>query len=64
MLSITIDADWPGALRRAARQAFGATSYQGETLNFETPAGFFGKLTHRRWDLLRLLQGAGGTPGA
>ena len=61
-LTITVDADWQGALRSAARGAFGATTYQGETLSFETPGAFFGKLTHRRWDLLRLLQGAGELP--
>lgn len=58
-LTITVDPDWQGALRAAARGAFGATGYQGETLNFETPAAFFGRLTERRWALLRLLQGAG-----
>jgi predicted transcriptional regulator len=61
-LTITVDADWQGALRTAAREAFGATAYRGETLNFETPAAFFGKLTERRWALLRLLQGAGELP--
>jgi predicted transcriptional regulator len=58
-LTITVDPDWQGALRTAARQAFGAMNYQGETLNFETPGAFFGKLTERRWALLRRLQGAG-----
>ena len=61
-LTVTVDADWRAALRTAARQAFGATSYQGETLNFETPGAFFGKLTQRRWTLLHLLQGAGELP--
>jgi len=61
-LTITIDADWQGALRTAARQAFGATSYRGETINFETPGAFFGRLTPRRWDLLRILQGTGELP--
>ncbi|WP_295585471.1 transcriptional regulator [uncultured Lamprocystis sp.] len=56
-LTITVNADWQGALRVAAREAFGATAYRGETLNFETPGAFFGKLTERRWALLRLLQG-------
>jgi predicted transcriptional regulator len=58
-LTITVDAHWQEALRHAARQAFRAERYQGETLNFESPGAFFGRLTHRRWDLLRLLQGAG-----
>ena len=61
-LTITVDADWQGALRTAAREAFGATGYRGETLNFESPGVFFGKLTERRWALLRLLQGAGELP--
>lgn len=61
-LTITVDANWRDALRTVARRAFGATTYQGETLNFETPGAFFGKLTQQRWDLLRLLQGAGELP--
>lgn len=61
-LTVTVDADWQGALRTAARQAFGAEAYQGEVLNFETPGAFFGKLTQRRWALLHLLQGAGEVP--
>ncbi|MGC9208166.1 hypothetical protein, partial [Acidithiobacillus sp.] len=34
-------------------------SYQGETLNFETPELFLGKLTTRLWALLRLTLGLG-----
>jgi predicted transcriptional regulator len=58
-LTITVDADWRHALRDAAGAAFGADEYLGETLNFETPAAFFGRLTGRRWALLQLLQREG-----
>ncbi len=34
-------------------------TYQGETLNFETPAAFFPPLTSNRWTMLAELQGAG-----
>jgi len=61
-LTITIDADWQSALRKTARTAFAATSYQGEKLNFETPQAFFSRLTSRRWALLNALQGAGEVP--
>lgn len=57
-LTITLQSDWREALRRAAKLAQ-ATSYQGETLNFESAAAFFGKLTEKRWTLLRALQGQG-----
>ena len=33
--------------------------YQGETLNFETPGAFFGRLTERRWALVTALLGQG-----
>lgn len=61
-LTITLRPDWRGALREHARIAFGAGSYRGETLNFETPAAFFGHLTERRWALVNALQGAGEIP--
>ena len=57
-LTITVQADWKNALRAAAQSAQ-APSYQGETLNFETPELFLGKLTTRRWTLLRLTLGLG-----
>lgn len=57
-LTITSDPDWQSALRVASRQAQ-ADTYQGETLNFERPGDFFGRLTERRWALVRLLQGQG-----
>lgn len=61
-LTITLGSDWRAALRRAG-QAATASTYQGETLNFETPAAFFGRLTARRWAIVHALQQDGGTVG-
>jgi predicted transcriptional regulator len=58
-LTITIDSDWKERLRQAARKGFASTSYVGHHLNFQTPAAFFGRLTEKRWEILRLLQGTG-----
>jgi predicted transcriptional regulator len=33
--------------------------YQGEQLNFEAPADFFGQLSELRWEIVRALQGQG-----
>ena len=57
-LTITMTPDWRTALRRVAKSAQ-ADSYQGETLNFESPGAFFGRLTERRWALVTALQGQG-----
>ena len=57
-LTITMTPDWRTALRRVAKSAQ-ADSYQGETLNFESPGAFFGKLTERRWALVTALLGQG-----
>lgn len=57
-LTITLQSDWKGALRAAA-QVVKAGIYQGEVLNFETPAQFFGQLTEKRWDIVRAAQGKG-----
>lgn len=57
-LTITLNPDWRGALREAGRKA-AAPRYAGETLNFESPGSFFGRLTEKRWALARALQGAG-----
>jgi len=57
-LTIRLTPDWKSSLRAAARKAQ-AKTYQGEELAFETPAMFFGKLTERRWELVRTLQGKG-----
>jgi predicted transcriptional regulator len=61
-LTITVQQDWKTALRDAgAKVVRGAASgrYQGEYLNFEAPAQFLGQLTERRWNIVRLMQGAG-----
>jgi predicted transcriptional regulator len=57
-LTITLQPDWKAALREAGRRA-SARSYQGEVLNFESPGAFFGRMTERRWALVRALQGQG-----
>jgi predicted transcriptional regulator len=57
-LTIRLTPDWKSGLRAAARKAR-AKTYQGEELAFETPAVFFGRLTERRWELVRMLQGKG-----
>jgi predicted transcriptional regulator len=58
-LTITLQPDWRAALRRAGQRAQEADRYQGETLNFESPGAFFGRLTERRWALVTALQGQG-----
>ncbi len=58
MLTITLQPDWKEGLRSAAR-ATKAGAYQGEVLNFETPAQFFGQLTEKRWEIVRAAQGRG-----
>lgn len=58
-LTITINPDWKTMLRTRARAAFSTAAYQGEVLNFETPAAFFGRLTAKRWDLVQALLGTG-----
>jgi predicted transcriptional regulator len=58
-LTITVDANARQALRARAVAAFQADGYLGETLNFETPGAFFGRLTERRWALVQVLMGAG-----
>ena len=57
-LTITMSPDWRAALRRAEKAAQ-AYRYQGETLNFESPGAFFGRLTERRWALVTALLGQG-----
>jgi predicted transcriptional regulator len=57
-LTITMSPNWRAALRQAGK-ASQADSYQGETLNFESPGAFFGKLTERRWALVTALLGQG-----
>ena len=55
-LTITLRPDWKSALREAA-QASVQTGYQGEALNFETLARFFGQLPEKSWELVRLAKG-------
>jgi hypothetical protein len=50
-LTVTIKPDWRTALRAAARDAFAADAYRGET-STETPAAFFSRLTEKRWTML------------
>jgi predicted transcriptional regulator len=57
-LTITLQPDWRAALRQAGKKAQ-ATRYQGETLNFESPGAFFGRLTERRWGIVTALLGQG-----
>jgi predicted transcriptional regulator len=57
-LTITMTPDWRAALRQAGK-AGQAGRYQGETLNFESPGAFFGRLTERRWALVTTLLGQG-----
>jgi predicted transcriptional regulator len=61
-LTITLQPDWKAAIRQAGKRAH-ASTYQGETLNFETPGVFFGKLTERRWGIIHALQVDGGEVG-
>lgn len=61
-LTITLQPDWKSALRKAARSAFAAEGYRGESLNFETAGAFFSHLTERRWAIVHALQGAGELP--
>ena len=57
-LTITMQPDWQGALRAAGKSAK-ADTYQGEVLNFESPGHFFGRLTEKRWEIVRACQGKG-----
>ena len=57
-LTITLQPDWRAALRAAGRRAPAAT-YQGEVLNFEGPGQVFSRLSEKRWDIVRALQGQG-----
>lgn len=62
-LTITLRKDWRTALRDAGSKAASARGYLGETLNFETPGAFFGRLTERRWAIVRELQLDAGAVG-
>lgn len=59
VLTITLESDWKAALRAAgqrARAGMAHGTYQGEQLNFETPEAFLGRMTERRWALVRALE--------
>lgn len=58
-LKITIGGDWKENLATAMTHGFAADRYQGEELNFASPALFFSRLSDRRWALVATLQGAG-----
>jgi len=61
-LTIRLSPDWKAGLREAAKKAakgMDSGRYQGEVLNFESPAILFGRLTEKRWNLIRQLQAAG-----
>lgn len=60
-LTITLQPDWKAALRSTAKAAR-SDMYQGEVLNFESPAHFFGQLTEKRWEIVRAAQGKGELP--
>ena len=57
-LTITLQPDWKAAIRAVCVSAK-ADTYQGEVLNFETPAQFFRQLSEKRWDIVRAAQGKG-----
>ena len=64
-LNITCNPDWQEVLRETGRKieiGVATHTYQGETLNFGTPETYFTRLTDHRWQLIRLLQGAGAMP--
>jgi len=61
-LTITMTTDWRASLDRAGEDFIAAWQhggYQGESLLFETPAMFFGRLSARCWEIVRALQGRG-----
>src|SRR5690606_25321185 len=60
-LTITTGQTWQDALRNAGHHAKTAADtghYQGESLNFESPATFFGQLTDRRGHMGRVMMGS------
>jgi len=57
-MTITVNANWKENLRRSgvlAQQGLETGRYQGEFLNFATPATFFRHLTTHRWNILTCL---------
>ncbi|MDR1709213.1 MAG: hypothetical protein LBS70_05785 [Candidatus Accumulibacter sp.] len=58
-LTITVSADVRARMTSAMSRAVETGRYQGEYLDFRTPALFFSKLSERRWNIVNALQGAG-----
>ena len=58
-LTITVSADVESRMKSLFKAATESKSYQGEFIDFATPALFFSKLSDKRWRLLHALQGAG-----
>lgn len=61
-LTITTGTSWKDALRAAGERAthgIATGEYQGESLNFESPAAFFGQLSELRWQMVRAMMGRG-----
>ena len=56
--TIRLQPDWKAGLRPVGRKTR-STIYQGKELAFETPPAFFSRLTMRRWELVRMMQGKG-----
>jgi len=62
ILVITLSSDWKEGFIKAgnkAKKGIEKGTYQGESLNFESPGIFFSKLTKNRWDIVRVLQAQG-----
>ena len=59
ILKITIGADWQAAIRSRFTQAIETGADVGESINFQSPALFFSKLSDNRWNMVNALQGEG-----
>lgn len=58
VLTVTLSPDWKSGLLaagKAMQQGIETGEYQGEVLSFESAGVLFGKLTEKRWDLVRAL---------
>lgn len=58
-LTVTVAADVESRMKALFKAATEQKTYQGEYLDFATPALFFSKLSDKRWQLLNALQGVG-----
>ncbi len=61
-LTITISDDAKSKMKALFSQAIKSDEYQGEYLDFASPALFFSKLSDKRWKIINALQGAGEVP--